>query len=376
MAWATTNTHGLLDRWQIRFLQELYSFHQVRAGYETFSPDVWVQSERNELAANIALAFEDAKRWLGYYPRPVYRNYTVQLDAYHDWQNQVLQIADSAYIQAFGTRGTELIEGNITVTYSNVSGGNLLDTATITVTTDEITDGEPALFFRVADGAAVAADERYQLTPNNITYNGSAYVFTLPRARLVTPNAQAVELIDGDPQQRNKLAVGNASTAFASAVDCYRVYTDTTTQAQLISAPINAETTQTRTAVQAFSVSPKDSTFILRRKSDYPSRDPYAVSVNVLIGKRLTAAGTMEPQLEEAILRVATANLPLNVEIVKYRTSTQWQYDRVLASDPQQGIGLTSNPLGARNVDVAAARIYFNNAIGSRGMISDLRLWG
>lgn len=376
MATSSIETYGLLDRWQIRYLQELYAFHQVEAGYESYTPTVWIQGERDELARNINLAFHDAAKWLGYYPKPIYRTLRLSIDPYRSWADQAYTIPHSAFIQEFGTRGTELIEAGVSVTYSNVSGGVFNDTATITVTTSEITNGEPQLFFRAADGAPGVADERYFITPDRIYYNGSAYVFTVPRARLVTPNAQRVDLIDADPERRVKLSPDNASTSFAVSVDCYRVYTNTSIPARLVSSPQNGQTEPTYTTVSAYSLDADDAQFALYLGSGNarPAYCPFAVDVNVLIGKPLSN-GQMDSRLEEMILRIATANLPTGNQLVRYRVSNQWQYDHHRADDIGRGIGLVMNPLGNRNIDVVASREYYNAALGHRGLIRNERLW-
>lgn len=372
MAWSLFDKYGLLDRWQERLNQQLYSFHQVADGYEDFTPTVWIQRERGELAAQLTYAHDTLAYWLGYSPTPVYRTAVISVDRYESFDNQRYELPQ-AEISAFGRRAVDLIEADVSVSYSDrsVDTDAIDDIGTVTVSTSEITDGVLGFFFRVADGATEAAVKTYRLTPTEISYSGGAYTVTFPRARLVKPSAQAVGFINGDPRNRNNLDVNDDSN-FVTAIDAYRVYTDTSLQAEVLSEPYTVgQVGPQTTAATPYLTEARPGEIMLARQNAISEGDPYAVRVYYLEGKPYANAARRVGfgPLETAIVRLARAGLPIDAKSVAYRVSNQWKSDIQYAIEDSNGnpVMAESNPLGQRRVDLdiwRTIRTYANDTTG------------
>lgn len=376
MAWSQFESRGLLDRWQERLNQQLYSFHQVADGYEDFTPEVWVQRERDELAAQLQNYYDVLAYWLGYSPTPRYRVEVVPIDDYLSFDRQPYELPH-ARISVFGQRATELIEADVSVTYSDrsVDTDAIDDIGTITVTAPEITDGVLAVYFRTTDGATGSAVETYRVTPTRVSYSGGDYTVVFPRARLVKPTAWDVQFINADPRNRNKLDV-NDDANFVTSVDVYRLYTDTTTQAELLSEPLDPTASGPLvSAVTPYLTEARPGQVRLTRSDPVANGEPYAVRFYYREGypyvnaERRVGFGP----LETVLVRLARAGLPIDAESVAYRVSNQWKSDLGYAIEDSNGnpVMADANPLGQRKVDVDTWRVLRTFADNYTGRVLD-----
>jgi hypothetical protein len=129
---------------------------------------------------------------------------------------------------ALGQRATSLIQAGVSVVYSDPNSIGVNDTATITVNS-AVANDEIKLYFRTADGAPTAGDARYEIEPTVITDNGAGVVtIKAHRALFVKPKewAREYEAFDANFNSPNIVDTGTAA-GFVTAVDVYRVYTDT-----------------------------------------------------------------------------------------------------------------------------------------------------
>lgn len=355
MAFSRTPTYGQLDRWQVNVEQRPYAFHQCDDLYLDGTPEVWIQSERDSLAATLMQCVTTARKMLGYNPFPMYQtSVVIPLKRDRFWHNQDYY-AKTGQIIAFGTRATELIQSGVTVVYSDVDGDGKNDTATVTVTSAVITNGVPQLFFTTTDGRPSGVPEPYRIYPTDVRHNGTAYVFSVPRWRMVKPTLYGVSYENTYQQVRKKYAVTNDmdGTVFAGTVDVYRVYTDSTNAVQLIASPIDpatAEEVETVLPVQALS---DTGWFRLQNKTlSTLTSPPYAVRVSYLAGlaweNELT--GTPNRQLELAIARHSLVEMPMDVNAASIKISSKWSDDGAYLKN--------SSPLGSRVIDHHLYNIY------------------
>ena len=225
-----TNTYGLFPYWLEWMEANIWHFNQVVGESAPIlgGCPVYIQSERERLAKMIDTTFQRMRRHLGFPIVPIWDSQDFVLKAGVPYQRQIFTLQDR-YIEAFGQRNTAVIEAGATVTYSDVDGDGVDDTGTVTVTT-AIDPSEIRAFFQVADGAPDAVNPTYRVIPTRMVDNGATVTLTFHRADLVKPSVWAVEYDDSDPNRQTRAQVNMALAAdFVTALDVYRVYTDTTT---------------------------------------------------------------------------------------------------------------------------------------------------
>lgn len=349
MAWANVRTYGLLERWRKRLLQQEYPFQQINDGFDRYSPAVWIQQERNELAQTLLTEVENFNFWVGYAPFPTYFEETVYFNDNVAWYNQSLLVDNGKLIQ-FGKEAKELL-GTATVAFVG-------DTATVTLAdVSPITAGDLAFVFTTDDGAEEAGDLRYQIHDLIVTHDGTDYVATGHKSLFVKPSLQSPidSFVNGNPDRRNELDKDSAST-FVDTVEVYRVYNDTTLQAELLSLDYSTQELQT-TSVTPIITNADFGEFRLSTATGIPNYTPYAVKVYYQAGKERQTDGNVFTPFENIIIRRAKVHLPLNVEEVSYRVSANWESD-------EQSIFATNapnyyaNPIGDKIVDYYTWQIY------------------
>lgn len=379
MSWVKVNTYNLIDRFQVRTRQEIFKFHQLNIDYNDYNLSIWIQDERDELNYQLKTMFDEMKEWLGFYPRPIWKKIKVPLDQYDSYWNKILTIPESAWLIDLGVRNVELVEAGATYVKSPLTGQAL--NVTFTITADEITDGEIALFHKESDAFDNVADDRFRVLPSQIYYNGTAYVITVPYARLIKPELWNTQFINGDPLQRKEYLPTDDSN-FVTELDVYRVYNDSTIKGKLIGPPFDYssdETLQTQ-EVNITIIDSEDATFKIQGNQSVVSFNPTHIEVWAYIGYPLTDEGYMNSIIEEFIIRKARVEMGINARLAEAKISTQWQYDNLPAyskfdvQSGQGGVGYRPNPIGARNVDIEAF-IKLMPICNYRGKLLDTRLY-
>jgi hypothetical protein len=347
MAWSRIRTYGLLDRWRVRFNQQPYQFQQVSDGYDLAAPTVWIQREREELARSLMAEVEDFNNWVGYNPRPMFHEEIVRLNPNNNFWNQNLAVSKSLKVIGFGQEAKTLL-GTATISYS----GN---TATFSLTTDEIESGELYVLFQAADVDGNGGDLRYSIGSLTSYYDGSAYQWEGHRSLFVKPTLQNEldSFLNGDPAERNVL--NTDASNFVTTVDIYRVYRDTTVTAKLLSRD-GVTNTVLENDINVILTNPEYGQFNVNVDATF-SGIPFAIKVWYEAGKELNESGTMFTPFETMIVRRAKAEFPVSVDQVAYRASANWQNDSTLITDIPNGAAF-ANPIGNRMIDWYTWQLY------------------
>jgi hypothetical protein len=300
----------LLNLWPDVVLENSWLFNQcagLGAPIQTNGDKgkVYLQKEREYIARHLEQAADRMAADLNYHIRPMYFSEEIPLGSGRPFYNQLLQARWLKMI-ALGTRATSLIEAGVAVTYSDPNNTGVDDTATITVNTT-IANGEIQLYFQVADGAPDAGNYRYQIEPIQVQSSGGVATITAPRWLFVKPTewARQYQLNDPNFNSPNIMDTGTAA-GFVTAVDVYRVYTDTTAPVELRSASGELIRTYTGEIIDY-----ELSTFKLGYEcsADYCGDRPVNVRVNYYAGSPLVN-GYIDNELYEACVAFASARMP------------------------------------------------------------------
>lgn len=360
MAVSDIQTYTMLNAWQRRMRENIWRFNQIEdPGASNAQCPVYVQSDRDEIAEALAVAWDELATHLHYFPRPAWTTERIALGRNPIYELQQLRTT-FGHLIALGSRATTLIDDAVTVTYSDADGDGINDTATVSVTTAVDTD-EIQVFFRTADGAPAAADERYQIEPLTLSASGGTVTITGPMALFASPSALWAFEYES-PNFVNPNA-GSPSTAadFVTAVDVYQVTTDPTGAVTLLSDrwPKDALTTnatgfdQTTAGAQIV-----DAELGLVRVRPTTCADcvgpPQYVDIAYYSGKALHN-GRMDTALETALIRLANTYMPMELCSFCNATTRLWQDDNQPV--PQSRDKLQSSPFGSLNGQVYAWRI-------------------
>lgn len=349
MALSSINTHGLLNYWPEYAGVNVWHWNQitgagVQANLADIGQDVWVQPERDTVAEGIARALAVMRNTLNFYPVPVWTSERVPLSTLYPYDLAFVPL-NNRYIQAIGRRATSLIQSGATVVYSDSDGDGIEETATITVTvTAGMPSDEVCVFFRVADGANAAADERWQIIPLRVSISGTTATITGHRAQFAQPSLWSMPYRAPNYNRSSKNAGDTTHAAdFVTQVDVYRVYADATDAVQLVS-----YTGEPVTALAEID-DPEDGFIRLMPESNryYP-----ALRVWYRAGYPLDAYGRPEYALLTATMRLASCEMSGEGLVLDSSRLPLIQKDLEI-------IGLRDNPLeqsplGVRNGQVAA----------------------
>jgi hypothetical protein len=356
VAISSVETYGLLNRWQIRMKERIWPFNQVNDGFEQNDPAVYIQFERDMLAEALRDAFETASYYLGYNPRPIYETVLVHFTPNRAWETQILAL-DKAYLQAFGSRSTTLVEAGATVTYSDADGDAIHDTGTLTILNVAAVDTDDVrLFFRVADGAVSAAESRYEVPIKSISKSGSTITITVERAHCVKPSFwDLYPFENGDPRNRRDAGIANGSTNFVSALDVYTETTSSTGAVTLLSYPAGSDDTVIETDATGILTDAEASEFMVKIGSgqSQPRNTPYAVRVNVLSGRSLMNNQILAA-LETAIIRLANTNVLLEQSALAFAIRELWREDNEMLFKDGYIPREYANPLGVKKGHLSA----------------------
>lgn len=226
--------HHFLNPWVNVMMEDIWHFNQcagVGAPMQTANDkggSVYLQTEREYIARHVESAAARMAQDLNYWICPAYFTQEIDLGKGVPIQNQVFRMRWLKMLE-LGRKATALISSGAAVVYSDPNGFGIDDTATITVNTSIAVD-EIRLFFQVTDGAPTAADPRYEIEPLTVVSNGAGVVtITAHRALFVKPTEWAKQYTAG-PNVNSPNIIDTATAAgFVTAVDVYRIYTDTTT---------------------------------------------------------------------------------------------------------------------------------------------------
>jgi hypothetical protein len=376
----TSNVYGLLNAWQRINQEGIWRFNQdAGTGAPLQDCSVYIQQDREQIAEALNTAWHAFSEYLGYFPRPVWTSETVRLGRGYPYQFQRLR-ASHGYITEFGQRATSLIEAGAVVTYS-ASGatGAINDTATLTVNTTVDID-EIQVFFRTADGALGAGDERFQIEPLRLTASGGVVTITGHRALFTSPALiWDIPFTPTDPnyQTRNFADTANGSTGFVTAVDVYRVYNDATITGQLISDPIWTRGTDLGgnilTSADVRLTDALNGRFEVRTDCSavLACTGPIeAVKVYYKSGYPLEF-GNMAGDLQRALIRLANANMYRKLCTFCPETATIWDDDRQPPGSSENPVAQRwiDNPFGTMKGQIAAWQTAYRKALVQGGVL-------
>lgn len=238
MARSDADHFRLLNRWPLVMQADPWNFNQLVGAVAPLSTEsrvIYIQRERDMIADALNNAAQMIADQLGFYPRPVWLS--ERLHVGRGWQELQTHRLTWGYVQEFGVRTTSLIQAGVAVVYSDTNADGTDDLATITVVTG-VAASEIGVFFQVADGAESAGASTWEIEPLSVSVSGGVATITGPRYLFVKPSVVwAQEFIT--PNFTDKSA-GNTSQPndFVTAVDIYRVYSDTTSFPAIQSDPI------------------------------------------------------------------------------------------------------------------------------------------
>ncbi|TXH48259.1 MAG: hypothetical protein E6Q97_25080 [Desulfurellales bacterium] len=374
MAVSEFYTWGLLNAWQRRMVEDIWRFNQILGtGVAQTSCEVYNQPDREIIADALYSAVQTFIEYAHYYPKPTWVvAERVPFGRGTPWQRQILH-TKYGYLVEFGARATTLIQANATVVYSDSDGDGIDDTATITVTTTVDAD-EIEVFFRTADGAPGAADERWQIEPLTVTKSGNTATITGHRALFVDYN-DVWNTPWTPPNFVNRYA-GSTATAgdFVTAVDVYRVYADSTDAVQLLTdswldccGSSDYSTFNSEDGVVQI-VDSVNGSFRLRADSLTCWRQPELALISYRAGYPMSG-GYMNRQLETALIRFA--NTLMGEDLCSYcdRTRSLWDNDRQAMPAELLTPNLIGNPFGIMRGQLEAWRIVRDKALGAGGKL-------
>lgn len=368
MARSDVKTDGMLNRWPIVMTENPFNYNQILGvGTETRGCPVYVQSDRDDIAYALHDALSDMAQHLGYWPVPRwFTGERIPLRGGYPYYRQPLQMK-FGHLIAFGTRATSLIQAGVTVTYTDSHSDGILDTATITVTTDVDID-EIGVFFRVTDGAPSAANERWQIDNVYMVDNGGTVTITGHRALFVKPN----EVWDNpkeDPNYNKAFAGNNGEpNHFVTAVDIYRVYADTTGQAGLVFYDDCGQAYDQDSGIMQ--IEDADLGFFSIRANACRGRNYVYADVNYYAGKALVDQRP-DPLFERAVVRLANTYQTDAEYLCCFcdRVSNRFQEDQKKAEVLNNESTLASL-FGNKRGQINAARFVRRYALGQGGKLT------
>lgn len=351
-------THYLLNAWQRLNQENIWHFNQCAGNGAPLSEcGVYLQSDREQITESLLDAWDKVTTYLGYFPQPTWTVEDIPFGGGSPWQLQTLRLKYGHFIE-WGQRAATLIQAGAAITYSDADGDGVDDTATMTVNGVTATAEEIQIFFRTADGAPGAGDARYQIEPVKVSVAGGVATITGHRALFVKPDTiWDVPYNPSDPNYRTRNYADTAlATGFVTAVDVYRVYNDSTVQAQILSDPLlgwdmSSPGTTVVDAALARIVNAKAGIFQARFDCGQCG-PPYPQYARVYYRSGLPLAnGQPDIGILRAIIRLANANMYRKLCTFCPETAEIWNQDREQETIAQRHVG---NPFGTLRGQVAA----------------------
>lgn len=378
MAVTDVTTWKLLNRWPEIMEANSYLFNQITGQGVPMPQDcgqrsLYIQRDRDMIADALHDAVTNAAASLNFYPRPTYCSERITLGKGVPLERQTL-MTRWKHLAAFGRRATSLIEAGAAVTYSDANGDGVLDTATITlVLATDVSADEIQVFFRTADGAPNAADDLWQIEPLRVVKSGLNVTITGSRALFADPGVWAIEYDPPSFVEKYHGDVGNAAY-FVTAVDVYRVYTDSTNALVFNADPLldcsvtGLDSNVTFTAVGRI-VDAEIGSFMARRSDGCPPYLPVeTIDVQYLAGLPLVN-GLMDRRLEKALIRYSNTLMGQQPESFCQRQLNMWQWDTKVLDPNALPAYLASNPLGLAQGAVETWRVVSKMALPGGGKL-------
>lgn len=149
--------------------------------------------------------------------------------------------ANWGYLVSGGIRGSDLIEANVGIVWSDLDGDNYEETATIEVEVDE---GQDPCELRVYYPVALAQVEsggmdKWEIRPISVSIVGTTATITFKREQCVLPDLVSDYFPPADDSHLRGVD-GAVDGNFLEAVDVYRVYNDPQTQVTLMWEPLGS----------------------------------------------------------------------------------------------------------------------------------------
>lgn len=378
--------HHLLNAWQRLMLEDIWHFNQIigkGAPLETSydkGGTVYLQRERELIGRHLEQCALKIAHETNYWPCPAYFTDHQFVGRGKPLRNQTFRTNWARLIE-FGQRGSSAIQSNVVVTYSDPTGIGIDTLATITVLNVTVPASEVQFFFRTADGAPAAADPRYEIEPLTITKSGTTITATGHRALFVMPTLWDQPYVTTDPNL-NRPNAGDTQNAadFVTQIDCYRVYTDTSANIQLLAGD--------GTVLETFTGEILEYDGGIYRlgglccNSSCWSQPPYTIKVNYRAGLGLVN-GFMDNEFMEAIVEFANARMIDKLSGMSSWTLNQWQthsYPMVANVGNNASISLLSqsdaqNPFGLRTGEVRAWQVANDRRFMKAGKLTQGWKW-
>lgn len=344
MARSNTPTLLPLDRYAEVMGISLVHFNNLRDDAPTNAARPWWgQAAHDELAVYIAQAeamLRDGvpgtgKPGLGFDVAPVWRQDRVPFNATGARWWESAARTPFGYIQACGRKAETLVKADAAVSYANGQG-----TLVVTVPSGTLAE-EVQVFYRVADGAVAAGDPSWRIRPLTVTISGTTATIAGHQAMFVLPSVLSASA----PAEYTDPAV------FVTAVDVYRVTTDTALPVSLVwdqyaefgSGDPSADYTMSGTArlinAKLGRFQPRPATIYdgSAHTFEYPSptRAPDWVEIAYRAGYPLEDPSTerLDGRLEVAVVRLANVLSPEFAHWLNDPAQLKWRRDRLLPND-------------------------------------------
>lgn len=317
---------------------------------------VYLQTEREYIARNMETALIKVAQGLNYWPRPAYFTETLAIGRGSPIRGQEFRTRYLKLIE-LGIRATSVIQAGVAVTYSDQYGTGIQDLGSVTVATT-VADDEIELYFRTADGAPTAGNQRYRIEPVTVVDNGNGTkTISGFRGLFVKPSIWAVEYDLTDPNSKTPNAADTADpTDFVTSIDVYRVYTDDSTAIQIMA--------HDGTVLESFTGEIDDAEWgIVRAGGDWCTAScwtqrPFKIKINYRAGVELVN-GYMDNDLASAVVELANCEMDMTLTDMHFWALSMWKQH--VGPLSQGTIPLLSavearNPFGLRTGQVKAWR--------------------
>jgi len=345
MARSDVNHFGMLDAWARVMHESTWRYNQIRGNGVTVLPGctdkVFIQYERDYIAAGLNQAIESSAKYLQYYPLPVFVTESLPLAPDRTWDEQTFTTS-YGYVKCFGIRQANDISLAQAIVYSDSDSDGVEDLATITVDALVPMD-EIGVFFQVSDGAAGKAHERWRIDGLIVVDNDDGtYDITGHKSLFAQPSIWDIDFSATLYRTKN---AGDSETPgdFVTAVDVYQITADDSLQPDQTAAVSLLQIDGTRTNVQAYIVDAKNGDFKLGvlESGDPEPVDSVRLEVSYLAGYPLDNQ-RMADIFESPIIRYANTLFPQTPVGLCDRTRAMWESDHTVL---EQAIRDESNRL-------------------------------
>jgi len=352
MARSDVEHYALLNRWPLIMQDNPWHFNQISGVGAPLSHDgdeVYIQSERDDIADALNQACELAIEELGFFPRPFWTTEVIPLGNRNPYELQTLRTR-YGYLEEFTQRTKTLIQTDVAVVYSDEDGDGVDETATITIVTGIDAD-EVRAYFRVVDGAIEAGSDDWEIEPLRVTAAAGTVTLVGPRWLFVCPiDIWAHEYVD--PNYTEKYyGTTDDPLDFVVAVDLYRVYGATAYAVGVRSDPLYDDCTGLDGNNVSYGVARivNAKLGIFQVRLECPTgcyAYPESVQVHYKSGFPLRN-NAMDRRLEVNLIRLANTRMPWQPDSFhESPTLSRWQYDRKPVTSTNEFTGLASTPWG------------------------------